>query len=635
MSSVPPLVAAGIGCSDDSCVWSALVRLPVSLWRTLQLLLLRLRRYSVRNLYAAALATLVAVMVPLRGSCESPQRDEHFRSGTSTPSHTHSPRTDVEQRASVQISQGEEVRLSGECPDWRATDKQLGNDVDSSRYTLGGRFIAEILTDPPFGASSAASSIVIRGARIAGDIVVESGTTPVPVTIACSTVEGNIRFQDWRALGGVEFSRVRVTGSLKFHDVDAQSLVALTESDVGRVEVNRSRFARDLSFRATQLRTELKIASTRVEGSLLMGCHVLSEESHCASYGLTRFLNLHVSDAFDLIGSRFVDEVTFQELHLGGSLQAAQVEFQSTLTVSGGEFDGTFRMPSSIVHGPLIVEDTNLQGGIDLHGGTYDSIAIRHADINRYVDMNASTFRSLDLGGTTVRGELRIGAPNETINRDAPGDDIHFSARNVRVESLQDTPESWPVGLNWELDGFEYDKLSGSSESGASAYLRGSDWFKEWLAGDETYSPQPYRHLSELLRREGQREAANDILYAAKERERAELPLTDWYRWWLELLRVSVGYGIGLRAFLALGWMLLLCLFGWLIAMYTTRGCGVSRWTLLWYSVSYTVPAFNLAAADQVTVPRCANNWFYVQRLACYALAMLAGAAAVGLVQPE
>ena len=83
----------------------------------------------------------------------------------------------------------------------------------------------------------------------------------------------------------------------------------------------------------------------------------------------------------------------------------------------------------------------------------------------------------------------------------------------------------------------------------------------------------------------------------------------------------------------AVGWMLAFCLLGWLVGVFSTYERRVSRWSLLWYSVSYTVPTLGLAAGDQVTLPRYANNWFYVQRLICYALALLAGTAAVGIVQ--
>ena len=137
-----------------------------------------------------------------------------------------------------------------------------------------------------------------------------------------------------------------------------------------------------------------------------------------------------------------------------------------------------------------------------------------------------------------------------------------------------------------------------------------------------------------MLRREGQSVVANEILYEAKERERRALPSWDGQRIWLEVLRWLVGYGVGLNALLALGWMAVFAFIGWLVGLCANRGRSVSSWTLLWYSVSYTVPGFTVVGKDEVPMSLCARSWFYVQRLFCYAFALSAAAAAVGILQP-
>lgn len=56
---------------------------------------------------------------------------------------------------------------------------------------------------------------------------------------------------------------------------------------------------------------------------------------------------------------------------------------------------------------------------------------------------------------------------------------------------------TWRPWLSRELDGFEYEKLGGLEDpSNAAPYLRGADWFKQWLASDESYSPQPQDKVS-------------------------------------------------------------------------------------------------------------------------------------------
>ena len=129
-------------------------------------------------------------------------------------------------------------------------------------------------------------------------------------------------------------------------------------------------------------------------------------------------------------------------------------------------------------------------------------------------------------------------------------------------------------------------------------------------------------------------EAANEILYEAKERERRALHSWGMERIWREILRWTVGYGVGLKALRAVGWMAGFALFGWLFGWWTTRRRSLSPWTLLWHSVSYTVPGFRVVGEDALSMPRCARNWFYVQRLVCFVFALFATAAAVGVIQP-
>ena len=67
-----------------------------------------------------------------------------------------------------------------------------------------------------------------------------------------------------------------------------------------------------------------------------------------------------------------------------------------------------------------------------------------------------------------------------------------------------------------------------------------------------------------VLRAHGDPSGANDVLYAARERERSEAwKAKAWHRWLgLWLLRWTIGYGLGWRYFLVLIWIGLLTLGG-------------------------------------------------------------------------
>jgi hypothetical protein len=143
--------------------------------------------------------------------------------------------------------------------------------------------------------------------------------------------------------------------------------------------------------------------------------------------------------------------------------------------------------------------------------------------------------------------------------------------RNAHVSALQDrwrdsSNNSWPKEL--ELEGFTFDRLGGLFGTGKEADMmaRPSRCYVEWLGKDAGSSPQPYEHLAGLFRRAGEPGKANDLLYAAREqRRRLALSKVDsrghrkdrevFEGVGLELLRLTIGYGLGNRYFRVLWWV--------------------------------------------------------------------------------
>jgi hypothetical protein len=143
---------------------------------------------------------------------------------------------------------------------------------------------------------------------------------------------------------------------------------------------------------------------------------------------------------------------------------------------------------------------------------------------------------------------------------------------------LQDEPEGWPKHL--DLDGFGYERLGGyGADPEAAIGQRGSKWFVDWLARDRPYTPQPYQQAVKVLRAMGHPEIADDVLYAGRERERNEAwQRGDYPRWfWLSLLSWTIGYGIGLRYFRALWWVVGLVLAATIVLRVTGQSTA-HRW---------------------------------------------------------
>ena len=554
--------------------------------------------------------------------------------------------TGVEAWAWEQIQLGKEVKLPGSCSTRENGEAPSVSDVNPSDFSLRGEFLQQILTKAPYRDVTAKQAIVLHGVRVVGNIEVEGGTSQGRVIVSCSTFEGNVLFNDWEFLHRVHFDYVTARKSIEIRDVDAKSRFTISRSVVRDMKVSGSRINGSLSFRETHVEEEMEIVNTRIENSLLMGCtEARSSGRHCATYGSTHYVNPSVGRSIHLVGSHFKGRAIFENLDLAGNLIADHVQYSDMIISIGGTIEGRMYMDMSTSNSILSLLGTVVLGGLDLSEGRHGSIKIIDSDIYRDLDVSATDIGFfLDITGTQVHGALRL-VPLSTrdqavADRANKGFRRNFRARNAHVRVFEDTKNAWDRWSVVDLSGFEYDKLSSPNtsvqERADNPYLRDAEWFKDWLGLMETYNPQPYIQLGALLHREGQFETANAILFEGKERERKGRSWRDGRRWWLELLRYTIGYGIGFGPFRALFWMAMLATIGCLV---TTRraikeeGDNASLTDRFWFSVTFTVPGFALVR-DKLTVSSCAQRWLYVQRLICFTLALVAGAAAVGLVRP-
>ena len=526
--------------------------------------------------------------------------------------------------------------LGRECPNSIPNQGGTDGNLTGSQLTITGAFVSHLLAESLSPELPLDRPIVISRVRIEGDVVVDSGTTRALVILHCSTVVGRVTFESRRMLQPMVLHGVTVTGRVEFVDVDARSSVMIRDSTLNSVEIMGSRFNRNLSFRGTSVRDRLKIVSTPVGHDLTMGCYSASPSgSRCARYGPTVFLNVSISGGLDMRGSCFVGGASFRDSDVSRRFLADDVVFSDGLARSEGKLQCGRWSIDPADSGGLRVEGTTVGGGLTLRRGRYGDVAIIRTHVHRELDVTESQLRSLDLSGTTVHGELRIGSGTEENHADPPLDAARFIARHTRVESLRLAENWWRPWPDRELDGFEYENLSGFSDSGETAFVRDPEWFKAWLPDGDAYSPEPYMHLSTVLREQGRSDVAEAILYAAKDRERRNLSHYDPARWELFLLRWIVGYGIGWRMLWhAIAWMAVFAALGWGWAAWNLRHqrC-VSGWTLLWFSVSRTVPGFTAVKHDAIWLPSRVRSWFYVQQLLGYAFAILAGSAIVQIFE--
>ena len=221
----------------------------------------------------AMLAAIAAAAAPLEAWCQSQQSGQQLRSGDPVPAARYDPRwSPLERSAWRKIRTGHPVKLPGPCPEWRTTDRQRDVGPDLSAFTLNAAFLAQLMTKSPYREITAEHPITISGARIAGDLYVRGGRSAGRVIIHCSVISESVTFIDRRMVGGLDLSRVRVTGGVEITNIRSGAAVSVGRSDVDAIDLIGGRIDGSLGLWGTRVRSHTLIASTHVEGGIRFGC---------------------------------------------------------------------------------------------------------------------------------------------------------------------------------------------------------------------------------------------------------------------------------------------------------------------------------------------------------------------------
>ena len=290
--------------------------------------------------------------------------------------------------------------------------------------------------------------------------------------------------------------------------------------------------------------------------------------------------------------------------------------------------------------------NTPAERSLLLRNAKFVDVNLQFASIGSNLDARGTLLSRLNLTGTQIDGELRLGTPGWEIAWKGCDDHPNSSPipprltlQNVTADALQDTVTAWPDCLDRELEGFVYTRLGGleqEDQEGDPQYTRGSGRFIRWLAADRSFSPQPYWQLARVLEEAGHENMAGDVRYASRERERSELGLTE-ARWWgLSALWATIGYGYGWRFSRALAWIVFFTGLGTVILRVRGECSADGRRLGVWYSLDMLLPIIRLDERhyEVDTSPNtCAAYYFYFHKMAGYVLVALVLAGLTGLVE--
>jgi hypothetical protein len=105
-------------------------------------------------------------------------------------------------------------------------------------------------------------------------------------------------------------------------------------------------------------------------------------------------------------------------------------------------------------------------------------------------------------------------------------------------------------------------------------------WWDSWARLDSDYSPAPYNQLATALTSAGDRDAANDIRYYGRVRERETEKGLAYI--WSGFLQYVAGFGIGTYTFRVLYWVFGISLLGALYLRTKVQGVRDENHGLIW-----------------------------------------------------
>ena len=444
-------------------------------------------------------------------------------------------------------------------------DVKTGRDLLFSNCTVAGdAHVQSVVVGQSLGlngADASFQSVSVQTSKI-GQNTLFYGARFEQIALWGVTTGGNLALGDARVAGTLEVQNVEVGQNAYLSGANAR---------FGAVMVSDAKVARDVWLSQAEVgRAELR--SVHAGGTL----------------------------AFD--GTTLEGPLTMDSLRLGHDLTLkADGAFQE-ITLAGSSVEGELVVEGVTVGGPLHISATAVHQEASLRRSTFAApVSLVFSQLHT-LDLSHAQLAGLDLSGTRMAAELRLGSGPGSAP--AWGAGAVLELRNAHAGTLEDdwTPASdaWPAEV--ALDGFTYDRLGGGTQAARDTVKdRPVKWYVRWLGRDPTQVAQPYEQLAAVLRAAGEPVKADAVRYANRERARRAswrgvLPGMRWFG--LQALRATIGYGIGLRYFRALFWVALATIAGWWV--FERVGEGPGGWENALYSFDLLLPIVAIRSYDAV-----------------------------------
>lgn len=351
---------------------------------------------------------------------------------------------------------------------------------------------------------------------------------------------------------GGQFGNVYLRGSRIKDNIDIQGSQFDGELDLSSINIgnhlnlnNQSVFLGKVNLTGSIIKGQIDLTYSLFTNSILLSSTEIFK--NIIVRGITDNIPQNHISLSDNSKKTIINDISMVGCYIGGA-----IEFNNTIFLHQLEIDSTeIKSDFSIIYSNLSQQTTR----------------IIYSHIGKSLKISSSSFKSLDISGTKINGDLDLGRSNRGATDIPPiwQESSVMICRNTEVGYIQDLHDAWPNKI--DLQGFTYKNFGGFRTEDADKFVdRNITWMKNWLGEkydsfdnlDQIYpvfkkinyaeysSIQPYLQLSKILMNNGYMHNANEILYAAKEKE-LHLSESSFKSVWLILQKLFVGYGFKLE----------------------------------------------------------------------------------------
>jgi uncharacterized protein YjbI with pentapeptide repeats len=489
--------------------------------------------------------------------------------------------------------------------------------LNAAALEVGGNLLMASL--PP-NKTSFQKGMSLVGARIAGNVSMIGASFDGPLDAGLMQVGGalflnslaqntatfkNVNLSGARVNQEVRMTGARFDGTLNASSIEVGGDLSM-ESDADNrttfdnVNLTGAKIKGKLDMSGADFEGVLHGETLHVDGNLFMQSDLWREPSFKA----VDINGATVSGSVSMIGANFDGPLFAGLLKVGGNLEmgslnaerlmdfarrvgtqpeykASKVKFKQVF-LTGSKVEGNILIPDASFEGAVDASFLQAGGDMDMHDSQYaDQVEMGLAHIGGSLDLRGAGLAGLDLSGASIAADLKLGGTHESTickgNDCKPG---ALNLRNVHIGSRMDAKNDWPTKGQLLLEGLTFGRLGGiDGDTGQQKRDQEAKWWDNWARRDPDYSPSTYAQLAAAFTNSGDRDAADDIRYLRRERER-EMACKEGQLGSCILqttLGSVAGYGVGSHTFKVIPWVLAFWLAGvallwWTVPAAKNRG---------------------------------------------------------------